>query len=286
MQIIDQIPEDEREQFVHIGPTIGGMMVFPANRVDGKMTINGARGWHPRIKDRFDLTVESIRRYYREEPNPLHATLARYADFFGLFGDFAGYVEFFLLQDIVNKDQSAVKFFLPFEDFARSPLRGNHDAYLGYRQKAVEFIESRNRRIASYTPAGLLMDARKLLPEDEKLTAVLAQAEKNGDRPVFEDFLAVGRRLGFHVRPYVASVMLTPPTNKARMLFTLCTEPGGPSMYISSEAFEEFFPGISADQARHQLGPDGSRKIDEQSAADFLSGLERLFAHFEVQSPS
>ena len=44
--IIDQIPEVEREEFMRIGYTIGGMMVFPANRVDGKMTINQRRGCH------------------------------------------------------------------------------------------------------------------------------------------------------------------------------------------------------------------------------------------------
>jgi hypothetical protein len=38
------------------------------------------------------LTLECIRRHYLDEPSPLSDTLARYADFFGLFGDFAGYV--------------------------------------------------------------------------------------------------------------------------------------------------------------------------------------------------
>jgi hypothetical protein len=145
--IIDQIPEVEREEFKRIGYTIGGMMVFPAQRVDGKMTINGARGWHPRIKDRFDLTVECIRRHYLEEPSPLSDTLARYADFLGLFEDFAGYVDFFHLQDLVE-DASTVRFFTPFADFIASPLPATVDAYLGYRQHAIEFIESRNRRIA------------------------------------------------------------------------------------------------------------------------------------------
>ena len=79
-------------------------MVFPAQRVDRKMTINGARAFHPRIKDRFDLTLECIRRHYLDEPSPLSDVLARYADFFGLFGDFAGYVDFFHLQDLVNED--------------------------------------------------------------------------------------------------------------------------------------------------------------------------------------
>ena len=39
--IIDQIPEVEREEFIRIAYTIGGMMVFPANKVDRKPTING-----------------------------------------------------------------------------------------------------------------------------------------------------------------------------------------------------------------------------------------------------
>ena len=101
-------------------------MVFPANRVDGKMTINQRRvDVTTRIKDRFDLTVECIRRHYLEEPSPLSDTLARYADFFGLFGDFAGYVDFFHLQDLVNEDTSTVKFFMPFEDFDRLAAAGN-----------------------------------------------------------------------------------------------------------------------------------------------------------------
>ncbi len=145
--IINQIPEEEREAFIGIGYTIGGMMVFPANRVCGKMTINGQRGVHPRIKDRFDLTVECIRRHYRDERSPLSDTLTRYTDFFGLFGDFKGYVEFFLLQDLVSVDCSTVKFFMPFEDFNTSPLPGSTEAYRAYRQLAVDFIKARSDRI-------------------------------------------------------------------------------------------------------------------------------------------
>lgn len=145
--IIDTIPGEEREAFHRIGYTIGGMMVFPGNRIGRKMTINEARGFHPRIKDRFDLTVECIRRHYRNEWSPLSDPLRRYAAFFGLFGDFRGYVEFFLLQDLVTEDCSAVKFFMPFEDFNASPLPGSTQAYRVYRQLAVDFIKSRNHRI-------------------------------------------------------------------------------------------------------------------------------------------
>jgi hypothetical protein len=73
--IIEQIPSDELDLFNTIGYTIGGMMLFPGHRVGQKMTINGARGFHPRIKDRFDLTVECILRHYRGEWSPLQDTL-------------------------------------------------------------------------------------------------------------------------------------------------------------------------------------------------------------------
>ncbi len=145
--IIDQIPIEELKTFNTIGYTIGGMMVFPGNRIGRKMTINGARGFHPRIKDRFDLTVECIRRHYLGEVSPLSDPLERYDDFFELFEDFQGYVEFFLLQDIVSDDFSAVKFFMPFDGFKGSPLPSTKEAYHAYKQFAVEFIGARNQRI-------------------------------------------------------------------------------------------------------------------------------------------
>ena len=63
------------------------------------MTINGARGVNGKIKDRFDLTLECIRRHYTSEKSPLSDTLQRYSPFFNLFENFQGYVDFFLLQD-------------------------------------------------------------------------------------------------------------------------------------------------------------------------------------------
>jgi hypothetical protein len=126
----------------------------------------------------------------------------------------------------------------------------------------------------------------ELVSQAEKLKAVLAQAQRNGDRAIFDAFLAAAEGLGLHARPYVVSVMFTPPTNKTRMLFTLWTKPGGTTVWTYSEAFEEFFPGISAEQARRHLGPDGERRLDERSAAEFLSGLERLFADLQLEAPS
>lgn len=122
-------------------------MVFPGNVIDGKQTINGARGFNGKIADRFDLTLECIRRHYIGGDSPLGETLRRYADFFALFETFEGYVEFFLLDDLVSPDCSAVNFFTPFDGFKTSPVPNTVDAYVDYRKRSIEFIQARNERI-------------------------------------------------------------------------------------------------------------------------------------------
>lgn len=145
--ILRQLDPGELEAFTHAGYTVGGMMVFPGHRVDGKMTINGARGFLRRIADRMDLTLECIRRHYLDQPSPLGVTLDRYRDFFALFEDFRGYCDFFLLQDLLRDDLS-VDPFLPYDDFELSALPGDLGAYRRYRDASVRFVEARNTRIS------------------------------------------------------------------------------------------------------------------------------------------
>ncbi len=138
---------DELSEFMRVSYTIGGMMVFPGNQVGRRMTINAARGCHPLIKDRFDLTMECVRRYYQGVDSPLRATLERYEAFFRLFTDFKGYVDFFLLQDLVSPDFSAVTFCSAFDGFQSRPVPRDAAEWHAYRMLAVRFIEARNRRI-------------------------------------------------------------------------------------------------------------------------------------------
>jgi hypothetical protein len=145
--VVSQVPVELLEQFGTMRYTIGGMLVFPGKCVGRQMTINGARGCNHRIQDRFDHTVECIRRHYLTLSSPLTDTMIRYADFFALFESFNGYVEFFFLQDLVTRDCSAVQFFSPFDDFRTAPLPSSGEAYISYAQQAMEFIEARNRRI-------------------------------------------------------------------------------------------------------------------------------------------
>ena len=143
-----QIPKEVQELFDH-GSTIGAYIVFPNRRVDGKHTINQARGILRLIDDRFDLTLECIRRYYADETSPLAETFTRYASFFRLFETFEGYVQFFLLDDLVD-EKGAVRFYLPFDDF-QSPPRFRHlEDYLLYKNRVESFITSRSRRIEAY----------------------------------------------------------------------------------------------------------------------------------------
>lgn len=147
--IIRQFPEVENEAFRAMSYTMGGMMIFPSNRVGGKRTINGARGLHLRISDRMDLTLECIRRYYLNQSSPLSATLELYTDFFALFENFEGYVDFFLLNDLVE-NQGNVKFFLPFDNFSPPSTPQDIPTYNEYCRRSVDFIVARNHRIAAW----------------------------------------------------------------------------------------------------------------------------------------
>lgn len=144
--ITERLSESENEAFTKIAYTIGAMMVFPGNQIDRKQTINGARGLNRSISDRFDLTLECIRRHYLDKESPLAPTLSRYANFFALFRDFRGYVSFFLLNDLVTNDLG-VKFFIAFDDFRSPSVPKDVRTYKEYRRRSIEFIEARNHRI-------------------------------------------------------------------------------------------------------------------------------------------
>jgi hypothetical protein len=156
--IAKEIPGEDIESFTKLGCTIGNFMVFPRNQIDGKQTINQVRGCRKVISDRFDLTVECIRRHYSGEESRLQGAIERYSDFFRLFKDFRGYIDFFLLQDIVAPDYAAVDFFLPFDDFKTSAIPQDVASYQAYREKAMRFIRARNERIRQWAEDQTMLD--------------------------------------------------------------------------------------------------------------------------------
>ena len=143
--LTEQIPTEVDELF-NTGSTIGAYIIFPNNRIDGKHTINQARGVNSLIDDRFDLTLECIRRFYLGENSPLYKTLLRYKSFFDLFDDFLGYVDFFFLNELLI-DNTTVNFYLPFDGFKTRPSFSDVSQYLLYKQRVMGFIKSRNKSI-------------------------------------------------------------------------------------------------------------------------------------------
>ncbi|WP_343210483.1 DUF6994 family protein [Anaerolentibacter hominis] len=133
------------ENYLHRSYTIGGAIIFP-KRIGG---INQSRGCNPFIMDRWDLSLECIRRYYLGEVSPLYDVLQKDKGFFDLFMDFKGYVDFFYLQDCVSSDYSEVKLWLGEPAFTYSPLPKTVDSYFSWIESNLNFVEKRNKRIQS-----------------------------------------------------------------------------------------------------------------------------------------
>ncbi len=131
------------ETYTRKSYTIGGEIIFPKK----KGSINQRRGCNHFIKDRFDLTLECIRKYYNHERSPLYDTLLENKEFFDLFVDFKGYVDFFFLQDLVTEDYSHVKLWLCNGIFDDNPLPKDENEYLKWISNELDFVSKRNKRI-------------------------------------------------------------------------------------------------------------------------------------------
>lgn len=145
--ITTQISKDRLNNFNYLTDTIGGIIIWPSNQVNHLSTINAIRGFNTKISDRLDITLECIRRYYLNQDSPLFETLKRYHEFFNLFGDFKGYIDFFLFQDWVSSDYSSVKIAPPYDDFKSIPVPKSFDEYIQYMELTEKLVNLRNNRI-------------------------------------------------------------------------------------------------------------------------------------------
>jgi hypothetical protein len=93
--------------------------------------------------------LECIRLYYAGQQSPLIDTFLRYKNFFDLFENFQGYIDFFLLNDLVDENEN-IRFYSAFDNFKTKPTFNNVDEYLVYKKKVTDFINSRNKRIENY----------------------------------------------------------------------------------------------------------------------------------------
>jgi hypothetical protein len=73
----------------------------------------------------------------------------RYKNFFDLFDNFKGYIDFFLLNDLIDENEN-IKFYLPFDNFKTKPTFADIEEYLTYKKGVMDFIKARNKRIDNY----------------------------------------------------------------------------------------------------------------------------------------
>ena len=91
--------------------------------------------------------MECIRRFYNDEDSPLSDVMEQDREFYALFSDFKGYVDFFYLQDCVTEDYKQVRFWLGDGNFTDYPLPRTVDEYLAYIAAELDFLDKRNARI-------------------------------------------------------------------------------------------------------------------------------------------
>ena len=151
-QLIKEVEQDVGDyqaymgNFVRTSYTIGGEIILPSRT----MGINQSRGFSPKIKDRWDLTLECIRRYYNDEESPLSKVFNQDKAFFDLFVDFKGYVDFFFMQDCVSDDYKEVKLWLDTPLFKPYPIPEDVKSYKEFINIELEFLRKRNERIRIY----------------------------------------------------------------------------------------------------------------------------------------
>ena len=147
----DQLPDYNQyiEDYLHKAYTLGGEIIFSVPKQGHSM--NQARGCRRIISDRFDLTLECIRRFYCHQESPLTKAIENSRDFFELFIDFEGYVKFFFLEDLCSTDFSKVNLWLDNDNFQKKALPQTENEYLNFIKKELEFVERRNQRILKFS---------------------------------------------------------------------------------------------------------------------------------------
>lgn len=132
------------ERYLREAYTIGGEILFPVSP-----SINSVRGFNSSVSDRFDLTLLCIQSYYEGKKtlnddgmDRLLDAVKQNGDFFDKFLDFKGYVDFFFLQDCVDKDYNTI---LYLDYYGRPATVEDYDSFIA---KEMDFLRKRNERIS------------------------------------------------------------------------------------------------------------------------------------------
>jgi hypothetical protein len=106
-----------------------------------------------------------------------------------------------------------------------------------------------------------------------------SRADLAGIGREFRMILEAAQKHGIHPRPWKNALMYTPPSNKARALFTAAVWTRADrlqQLWVAPEAFAEFYP-VTEEQATSLLGPEGTGARTHEDIEHFVSNLDRLF---------
>lgn len=78
-----------------------------------------------------------------------------FEEFFDLFVDFKGFVDFFFLQDCVDEHYEKVNLWLGESFFEKNPYPHSASEYLAWIEAEYDFLRKRNRRIEEFCRASL-----------------------------------------------------------------------------------------------------------------------------------
>ena len=121
--------------------------------------------------------------------------------------------------------------------------------------------------------------AAALPSETASIEDIIAMADANGIGEPFRLLLDAGQRHGLPLRPYRVKVMVTAPTNRNRMLYTLDAQARDDRLhlYISPDAFAEALQVPPAD-ATKLLGKDEERWLTPIEAQQLVMQLDQLLS--------
>jgi hypothetical protein len=127
-------------------------------------------------------------------------------------------------------------------------------------------------------------------PEDPAAFAeVLAMADEVGVGDEIRRIVGVSREIGLYPRPDRRSVMVSPPRDKSRVLFSVqpqWDDGGSFKLWKSADRFTELVPGVSLEQAQAALGASGDEGILLAPDVDAFLAVVRSLVPPEWAAPS
>ncbi|MBO7097062.1 MAG: hypothetical protein J6W11_00280, partial [Alphaproteobacteria bacterium] len=137
--------------YLQYANTIGGFILFPRH----DCSINQLRGISDKIQDRFDLTLECIRRMYEKDfstgNNPLFGISKEDKDFFKMFRTFENYAKFFCLDNSWVRDGQVLSLTnnnpLDEYDFSKEPLPQDENEWWTFYHNIMKRLDARNEQI-------------------------------------------------------------------------------------------------------------------------------------------